>query len=89
MNTNQTTPSEALAASVHAMLAGTSPCEAARRVIDNDAVRDCTVYPLDLLPHRQHRIRFTGRTPTARDRLPLAAQQLAVFSEVHQRVLGV
>ena len=34
-------------------------------------------------------IRFTGRTPTARDRLPLAAQQLAVFSEVHQRVLGV
>ena len=24
-----------------------------------------------------------------RDRLPLAAQQLAVFSEVHQRVLGV
>ena len=34
-------------------------------------------------------IRFTGLTPTARDRLPLAAQQLAVFSEVHQRVLGV
>ena len=43
MNTNQTTPSEALAASVHAMLAGTSPCEAARRVIDNDAVRDCYI----------------------------------------------
>ena len=35
------------------------------------------------------RIRFTGRTPTARDRLPLAAQQLAAFSEVHQRVFGV